>query len=343
MPKIDLSMTTIGQETNLKNYAKESAKFLIEYSDSIIIKKENGINLLNTSNLLMKTIVSELYNQAIAEEKLDTFTLLNLSKVSSIPSWFLITWLDLDVLAVKQLDPQSYSAISSIGEYRDQILFDITGHIDRSKTVLKDRSGLQNRVIRDLLCRNYLTFDTMWLSPVLLYHLTKIYSLILANKLGRLYNLSYQEMYTAATVIGVFFTNRCGDIKGVINPIMHKMDFFQHVINTKEVFAHISSKYTEKDFDVKAMVDTIRELGPSRMNSLNQSTFFNMNTTLAGTQIVSLINLEYPPYFTASVLGALSGDKSSSYHSIKNLNLHKDSDAIIKEILKTNSFIRSTF
>ena len=343
MPKIDLSMTTIGQETNLKNYAKESAKFLIEYSDSIIIEKNAGLKLLNTSNLLMKTIISELYSQAIAEEKLDTFTLLDLSKVPSIPSWFLITWLDLDVLTVKQQDPQSYSAIASIGEYRDQILCDVTGHIDRNKTALRDRSGLQSRVIRDLLCRNYLTFDTMWLSPVLLYHLTKIYSLILANKLGRLYNLSYQEMYTAATIIGVFFTNRCGDIKGIINPIMHKMDFFQRVIDTKKVFSYISSKYTEKDFDVEAMVDTIKEFGPSRMNSLNRSTFFNMNTTLAGTQIVSLINLEYPPYFTASVLGALSGDKSSIYHSIKSLNLRKDADAISKEIIRTNSFIRSTF
>ncbi len=343
MSKISLAETTIGKNTNIKNYGRESGKFLIDNEHLITLDKDIERRILNTNNNLMNSILGELYQQAIAENRLGIFTLLDMTRVKNLPSWFLITWLDIDILSLKDIDPSGYKTISSISKYRDQILLDITPHISKNNKAVKDLSGLQFKVIRDLLCRNYLLFDSLWLSPNLIYHLTKIYCRILSSKIGRTYNLSFQETSTVATAIAIFFTNRCADIKDTINPIMHKMDFLNRAIDTKVVFEYVSEKYDVESYDINAMIETIVALGPSRLSKLTASTFFNMNTNLAGSQIVSLVNLEYPPYFTASLLGALSGDKSSIYHLLKSLDLKKDADLFSKEILRTNSFIKSMY
>ncbi len=340
--RVNLADTTIGKQTDLKNYGRNASKFLIDNYHSITMESQDELRILKANDSLINTVIGELYRQAISEEKLGIFTLLNLAKMQNIPSMFLITWLDVDILGLKDTDPTGYKTISSLPKYRDQILLDISPHISKKDSRVRDITGLQYKVVRDLLCRNYLQFDTLWLSPTLLYHITKIYCSILANKIGRLYNLSYQETHTIATIFAVFFTLRCSTSEDVINPIMHKMDYLTRIVDTKEIFAYIKDKYTDKTFDMDAVIDTIKELSPSRVRNLTTATFFAMNSNLGSSQILSLINLEYPPYFTASLLGALSGDKGSIYFFIKNLNLRKDADALSKEILKTSSFIRNT-
>ncbi len=341
--KISISDTTIGKSSNLQNYVKESKRFLVENESSIIMNDRDQRSILNSQNTLMKTVISELYQQAIAEEKLDMFTLLDLTKVSNIPSWFLITWLDIDILSIKDTDSSSYKVMSSIPSYRDKILVDVTPHLSKQTRGIKDITGFQAKIIRDLLCRSYLLSDTLWLSPTLVYLLAKIYVTVLANKLGRLYNLTVIETYQLATILAVFFTNKCATIDDVINPVMHKMDFLSRSVEVKEIYKYIESKYDVKTFDLVAVIDTMKHFGPSRMGKMNLATFFDMNTNLGPSQIESLISLEYVPYFCHIILQAVSGSKSSMYHQMKKLNLSKEANQLGSEILRTNSFIQRLF
>ena len=181
----------------------------------------------------------------------------------------------------------------------------------------------------------------MWLTSNLVYQLTKFFSLIISSKIGKTYNLGYQEQFITATALAVFFVNRCTQNTEVINPMMGKMDFLRRVLDTQPIYDYIEEKYTVATYDLKAVVDTILQFSPSRMGNFNISTLYSMNQHLTSNQVISLIALEYPPYWCHLLVSALSGDKSSMYHSIKTLNLRREAVEFQNELLKTSSFIRA--
>lgn len=339
--KIELTSTYIGESSNIQDYARNARKFLLDNVNRITFNHDEEMRILNTNDMMLRTPMSELYQQALVEKKLNIFRLLTLDKVDKIPSWFLISWLDIDTRILRDTDKSSADILNSISEFRDKILIDITPYYSEKKRGINDTSAFYSRIVRSMLCRSYHFADKMWLNPGLVYLLTKFYSIILSTKLGRLYNLTYQEQYVAATALSVYFVNRCLTETEVINPIMGKMDFLRRNVDTKPIFDFIREKYTEKTYDLKAVIETIVEFGPARMQQFNLSTFFQMNLHLTSNQSLSLVALEYPPYWCYLILSALSGDKSSLYHSIKTLNLRKDGIALENDIIKTTSFVRS--
>lgn len=341
MTKISISETAIGKQSNIKDYAKNARKFLIENADYITLNHDIETGLLHSRDTLVKSVVSELYQQAVSEEKLNIFTLLDLDKTNKIPSWFLISWLDLDILELRDIDSSSYDVLSSMPKYKDKILVDVTPYRNKKTGKITDTTSFHDRLIRDMLARSYYLSGKMWLSPTLIYLLTKFYALILSTKIGRTYNLTHPEQYVIATILSVFFTNRCTDTNDTINPVMHKMDFLQRVVDTKEIYNVIKKDYNGKEFDLQAAVDTIVKLGPSRMNKFTLSTFRSMNSNMSSNQLMSLIALDYPPYWCYLIISALSGAKTSIYHTIRNLNLSKETSIFTKEILQTQTFIRS--
>lgn len=339
--KIRLNDTTVGQSSNIDNYAKNARAFLVDNVDHITFNHDEQKQLFKTQDRMLRTVVSALYDQASEEGVMDIFTLLNLDHVRQIPSWFLISWLDLDVKELQTTDPQSYRILTTIPQYRDKILVDITPFYSSKRHTITDTSNYYSRVVRNLLTRSYHQFDRLWLSPQLIYLLTKFYAMVLSSKIARVYSLNFQEQHLVATILAVYFTNHCSDIPDTINPIMGKMEFLTRAVETKPVFEYIKEKYDVKSFDLTAVVDTIVELGPSRINKFNLSTFRSMNASLTSNQLISLISLEYPPYWAYLIISALSGDKSNIYHTLKSLNLRRESTEFQSEIVKTKSFIRS--
>lgn len=338
--KVHISQTSVGKNNNIVDYAKNARAFLIDNMELISFNHDVS-ELLNTHDMV-RTVISEIYHKAKDSGKLDIFSFLELSRVHNIPAWFLISWLDLDILELKNIDQSSYSALGSISRYKDKILVDITPYYSEKKRMITDSTNFQGRVVRNYLCRSYLNMSDIWLSPNLIYFMTKFFSVILASKIGRMYNLTYQEQYVVATILAVYFVNRVTVSDDAVNPIMLKMDFLNQVVNTKEVYAHIRDKYKNAyEFDMKAMISTIIELSPSRLSRFNDSTFYSMNMGLSSNRLMSTIALEYPPYWCYLVLSAMSGEKTNIYHTIKNLNLRKDTIGFQQEIMRSSSFINS--
>jgi len=285
--------------------------------------------------------MSELFNQAQIDNKLGMFKLLKLDKVEKIPSYFLISWLDIDTLELRKTDKQSADILNSISEYRDKVLIDVTPYYSEKRQAISDTTSFYARLVRAMLSRSYHKADKIWLSPTLIYHLTKFYATILSTKIGKTYNLTYQEQYVAATALSVFFVNRCTENDSVINPMMGKMDFLRRNVDTKPIYDYISDNYDVESYNLDAVIKTIVQFSPARVAQYSVSTFFAMNANLSSNQSISLIALEYPPYWCHLIISALSGDKTSMYHSIKTLNLRKEAMEFQSEILKTNSFISS--
>jgi len=339
--KTHLSDTNIGQSSNVANYARNARKFLIDNVNRITFNSDEEAKLLNTQNSMMRTIMSDLYNQALSEKKLDIFKLLIFDKIDKVPSWFLISWLDIDTLELTVTDKQSADVLNTMSEYRNKILIDITPYYSRKRGMITDTTNFHSRLVRAMLSRSYNSFTRLWLSPVLIYQLTKFYSMILSMKITRIYNLTFQEQGVVTTALSVFFVNRCTDGHNVIDPIMGKLDFLRKSIDTKPIYDFISSKYTSESYDLAAVIDTIIEFLPARISQFNLQTFYSMNANLTSNQAISLIALEYPPYWCHLLISAFSGDKTSLYHSIKSLNLRSDAMEFQANLLKTGSFIRS--
>ena len=339
--KINLANTHVGVASNISEYAKNARKFLIDNVHRITFDHDEEHRLLNTRDAMMRTAMSDIYQQAETEGKLDAIRLLVFDKVDKIPSWFLISWLDIDSLELRKTDKQSADILNTFLEYRDKILIDATPYYSPKRRAISDTTSFYSRVVRALLCRSYTISKGMWLSPSLIYQLTQFYAIILSSKIGRTYQLTYQEQYVAATALAVFFVNRCSDNEESVNPIMGKMDFLRRNVDTKSIYEYISETYTSVTYGVKAVVDTIVKFCPSRTSNFSEATFYSMNMSLTSNQLMSLIALEYPPYWCHLIISAISGDKSSMYHSIKTLNLKRESVVFHNEIVKTNSFIRS--
>jgi len=339
--KIELASTYIGTTSNVKDYARNARKFLLDNVSRITFPHDEETKILSTQDSMTRTIMSELYQQALLEGKLSMFRLLILDKVDKIPSWFLISWLDIDTLELRDTDKQSADVLNTISEYRDKVLVDITPYYSKKKRGISDTTSFYSRLMRSMLCRSYHKADQMWLTPTLIYQLCKFYATILSTKIGRTYNLTYQEQYVVATALAVFFVNRCTNNSEVINPMMGKMDFLRRAVDTKPIYDYISEHYTVATYDINAVVATIVEFGPSRISAFNSATLYQMNSNLTGNQVISLIAVEYPPYWCHLIISAMSGDKTSMYHSIKSLNLKREAMEFQNEILKTSSFIRS--
>ena len=339
--KIDLASTYIGRTSNVNDYARNARKFLLDNVSRITFSHDEEVKLLGTQESMMHTVMSDLYQQALVEGKLEMFRLLILDRIDKIPSWFLISWLDIDTLELRDTDKQSADVLNTISEYRDKILIDITPFYSSKKKGISDTSNFHSRMVRDMMGRSYYKAEGMWLTSNLVYQLTKFFSLIISSKIGKTYNLGYQEQFITATALAVFFVNRCTQNTEVINPMMGKMDFLRRVLDTQPIYDYIEEKYTVATYDLKAVVDTILQFSPSRMGNFNISTLYSMNQHLTSNQVISLIALEYPPYWCHLLVSALSGDKSSMYHSIKTLNLRREAVEFQNELLKTSSFIRA--
>jgi len=339
--KIDLSSTYVGTTSNVKDYARNARKFLLDNVNRITFDHDEETKILNTHDSMMHTVMSDLYQQALTEGKLNLFRLLILDKVDKIPSWFLISWLDIDTLELRSTDKQSADVLNTLSDYRDKILVDITPYYSKKRHGISDATSFYSRMVRAMLCRSYHNSESMWLSPNLIYQLAKFYSTILSTKISRIYKLTQQEQYVAATALTVYFVNKCSNDHNVISPMMGKMDFLRRNIDTRPIYDYISEHYDNHSYDLAAVAKVIVEFGPSRIDQFNVSTFYSMNASLTSNQIISLIALEYPPYWCHLIISALSGDKTSMYHSIKTLNLKREAMEFQNEILKTSSFIRS--
>lgn len=338
--KISLVDTYFGAKSNVGEYAREARKFLVNNVKQITLNHDDEIKLLHISDSLTHTLMSDLYRQAVDDKVIDNIRLMILDKADNFPSWFLISWLDLDTLILRNTDKKSADVLNSLSEYRDKILLDVTPYYSVKRKTITDTTGFFSQVIRALLVRSYETSDRMWLSPNLIQFLTKFYVMIISSKIARTYNLTIAEQYAVATAFAVFFVNRCVNNDNVVNAMMGRMDFLR-MVDTKPIYDHIESNYNAHNYNLDAVVEVIKVFGPSRIANITTPTLYTMFQSLTSLIPISLIALEYPPYWCHLIISAMSGDKSSIFHSLKTLNLWRDTIGFQTEILKTQSFIRS--
>lgn len=342
MSKINILDTTIGKGVDLKSHIADTLKFLISNKSSIVLPNVEREKLIKSANTPMRTVISDLFSSLLEDEKLGIFQFLNLSHIEKIPASFLITWLDLDVRQMSKYDRHFYDVLSVIPEYKDKILLDITPFISRDGSRLVDISTFQAKIVRDALCRSYSLSESEWLSPTLIYYFAKFYSIVISNRLGRIYNLTYQEQMVIAAVLSVYFINKCSPVEMPDNSMMRRLDYVNRIVDTTDIMDTVQRKVSEAGkFTIKEVVDVIVELSPTRLGKFNVHSLFSTMLNLSSNQLISIISLEYPPFWCFNVLDAMSGAKTSLYHTIKTSGLGKETGKLATELVNSKTFSRS--
>lgn len=341
MSKINIYETDLMKAIDSKSYLKKMTSFLAHSRGTISISDKISSLIYNPSNILLNTIISDLFKLFLKENKIRLFSFIDLSSKKDIPEILLFNYINIDVLQLKHKFDSDYNVLKSFPEYNDRIIYNITDIISSNNTKI-DGGILQQTIIRDLLSRSYFNFDENWLTPSILYYLTKFYAIPMSSNLGRIYNLNYQDQMMIATIFAIFFLQHCQKKPG-INPIIGRMDFLNRFINIKDITDVIEKEYKNKDLTFEDVASIIKILLPQRLSSLNAKSIYTLGRNANLNQVTSLISTEYPPYWCYNVLLAISGIKSNLYHTLKKLNMLNDLTKFGVEIRKSNQLISSVF
>lgn len=323
--------TTTGRSNQLQRLLSSTAEFLITNRDVITIDPRDQVKLLYQDEKIIDTAISKIYKGLMRTDALKNITLINLSAADAVPPVLTSSWISLDVQLMCQVEDNSCRAFSSISDYRNKIIFDFTKYFSKMNRKIIDSTNFQGRIIRALLIRSYHNYNSgSWLTPTVVYSLTKIYSRLVANRLAKMYNLDIFEQSKIEVIAAVYFAGRCSNTNAPVPPIMGKMDFIKKV-DTSEIFSYINVNF--KEFGIPEMIETIVKFSPDRLKRLTTSTFFSMNINIASSQLESLLAIEHPAYFCYTVIEALSGSKTSMFHVLKTLNLQKESKELVQSLL----------
>lgn len=335
---VSIFETDIFKSIDIKSYVKNMTEFIVTNRGTFSIndKIREGLK----AEPMLKTIISDLYKIIANENKLNVFSFMDFTNKNSIPEGFLFTYWDLDVFQIKDFMKDQHRILSSFPEVNDKILYNITNVIGARQDRITDISKFQQTVVRDFLSRSYFETKDSWLSPNIIYYLTKFYSIVLSTNISKSYNLPYNEQMFIATVLAIFFLQKCHS-KSSANPLLNRLDFLSRNINIKEVVNAVEKECGNKELSISDVCTVIRKNGSSRLNSFSERSLFTLGRSTNPNQLISLISLEYPPYWFFSVLLAMSGMKTNLYHSFKNLNLKNDAIAFTREISSSRQIANS--
>jgi len=341
MSKISIYDTPIISSINPEKNLNDAISFLANSRGSISVSSKISKLIYDPSNILLNTIISDIFKKFLKENKLNLFFFADLSTKTSIPEILLYNYINIDVFQLKDKFKHAYDALKSFPEYHNRIIYNITDIISANNTKL-DSSILHQIVVRDLLSRSYYNFDRDWLTPSILYYLTKFYAISISSNFGRIYNLNYKDQMIIATIFSIYFLQQCHSEKG-INPLISRMDFLSKFINIKDIVDLIKDEHGDKDLSFTDLISVIKIALPQRLSDINQKTIYSLGRNFNINQIMSLISLDYPPYWCYNVLLAISGIKSNLYHTLKKLNLMNDLVKFGTEIKSSKQFMDSIF
>lgn len=321
--------TDIFKSIAIENYIKHMTEFIVNNRGIFSINDKIKDNL--RVEPMLKTIISDIYKTIVSEDKLPVFSFIDFTNKTSIPEGFLFTYWNLDVSQIKSFMKNQYDILSSLHETNNKILYNISNIIGARENKITDVSKFQQTVIRDFLSRSYHETKDNWLTPNILYYLVKFYSIIISTNISRSYNIPYNEQMFIACVLAIFFLQKCHD-KSTSNPLLNRLDFISKSVVIREVLNKIDENYHNKELSVADVCTIIRKNGSSRLSSFTERSLFSLIRSTNPNQLISLVSLEYPPYWFFSVLLALSGMKTNLYHSFKNLNLKNDVISFTREL-----------
>lgn len=325
--------TIIKQITNIELLLKELAKFIIDNRTNITLDYNKELEILKKSSLVNSPVVhlASMFRDFLLSNK-NIIKLLDVTTFNKIPEVLTFTYLDVDVKQIQDINNSIYKSINVFPEFEDKILINISNILNKNKDIT-DILALQSKLVRNILVRSYYSTDNLWISSSFITLLTEIYSIIISYNLARIYNLSIQEQQLIGIIFGIFFTQKCHN-KSTFNPIITNCTKLGPYITINSVVEQAKEVLDgERELTLDDVITIIVNIGPDRVKNLNRDILNRLCRNFHLNHIISLISIEYPPYWASSLLESLSGlNKTNMYHTLKKTNSIKLANELVKQL-----------
>lgn len=294
--------------------------------------------------------ISEMVQRLVYAGKDQVYSLVKIpTKTTAVPEVVDMTFIPIDLLQMRNVVPAFHKTLSVIPELNDKIIINITD-ITKANGEFSDISQFHWRVVRDFLSRSYFASSgNVWISPTLVRYLAKVYSMTIGGQISRFFGLTPLVQMFLQTVFCLFYVGKMvshdqavGFVKsqykglGLIDP----QDVGQVCAFVEDILGHSIPTSLEEVCKVIAAYGHSQlegEHGPRLTRVVLNMRF----ATMASEGQISAIALEYPPYFLFLVFLVLSNVKIGLSFSMKQLNLVREGQDVVEQMLKT-PFLTST-
>lgn len=339
-----LSVTSVMPPVLVENLLD----FLIN-NRSAILSPEKRSELFKT-RFSGHSILSDIVNRLTIVGKDQAYNLIRLpSKTVALREAVDMTFIPIDVLQMKDVAPSFSKSLSLIPELDDKLIINVTD-ITRSNGDFSDVTQFHYRVVRDFLSRNFYTsVGNVWISPTLVRYVAKVYSMTIGGQLAKVFGLSPSVQSFIQTVFCAFFVGKMssddvapaflkahGRQMGLpesndLNQILALMEdtLGKPIPTTLEDVCKVIQSYGHSQLMGDHGPRITRPVLNMRFNSL-----FNDGH-------LSVIALEYPPYFLFLILLVLSNVRIGLSFPMKNLNLIKEGKDIMDSTIRSTTFLNS--
>lgn len=254
-----------------------------------------------------------------------------------------MTFLPIDILQMKELVPSSVKSLSLLPELNDKLVINISD-ITKVNGDFSDVTQFQYRVVRDFLSRSfYISDSNVWISPTLVRYVAKVYSMTIGGQVARLFGLSPLIQQFVQTVFCAFFVGKMTseDVAHTFLTVHARQLGLSDSASLNQILAFIQDTLNKPVptslEDVCKVIDAYDhdQLKSSHGSRINRPVLNMRFSSLFPEGHVSIIALEYPPYFLFLILLALSNVRIGLSVHMKNMNLIREGHEVFEQLLKS--------
>jgi len=306
---------------------------------------QGEVRTLLSGRSLAATVISSLFTRAVQLHKEELFGFVRIPTTTPAPEIVTFNHVTFDLKQMVAVDETGgvLRVISTVPEFVNKIFYNVTPMLRQSGELI-DTGAFQSQMMRDLLVRSYYdTKSVVWLTPSLLRYLCRFYNMSMSATVGSVYNLTFPEQQTVATVFSLYFlqcVSNADSAEAMIKTAklgLGSPDQIQSVISLlKDVLAE---RYAMMSLDDVCL--GITKLGIARLETVNRRFLYTRQRSVGPDVMTSMLALEYPPYWCYLVLLVLSGRKMGLLSTFKRNDLTRDAQAFVDDLMKSQSFLPS--
>jgi hypothetical protein len=319
--------------------------FLIDNRTHILspVKKTEAFKTRFTG----QTLLADIAHRLTVMGKDQAYSLIRLpTKTIALREIVDFSFIPFDVLQMKDIIAPP-TTLSYLPDIDDKLIINITD-ITKANGDFQDATQFHYRMVRDFLSRNYYTSSTsVWVSPTFVRYVAKVYNMTIGGEIARLFGLSPLIQMFIQSVFALFFVAKMTSTESAQSFLKAhgKQMGLPDSTSLVQIFAFIedtlNKKAPESLFDVCAVIDAY---GHDQLTGPNGSrlTLPVLNTrfsSLFNDSHVSMIALEYPPYFAFLILLVLSNTRIGLSFSMKKLNLVKEGQQVFEQTIRSSMFL----
>lgn len=344
--KPTIGTTPYGISLDLRKRAIEAATFLTKNS-GVIIGRDGAEYLKSSVKMTVSTPITSIYTRAADLNKLNFFTIFDLSGVPDIP-----TLLTVNAIAVdgKYISPNIPHTLQNVWVNMTPFLkFNRNDAYNRIPQIT-DTVQLASVIARGLLCMSY-NDSSVWLTPSLRITIIEAYSLCMTMRMKTMFDLNFEEFALCRLLFAAYMAQML-DAESVdkeVPPILYSCKFLYSDTGSPRTVAErlekISGVRTKYASNMELSIDTIckilSEVVPGRAQKLLKTAAFYqfMSRSPMDSQYM-LLALDYPPYFVYMLLNNLKGGKNPFFQSLINFgDMKRTLNKFAEELVNSKMFI----